>query len=565
MNKFLLLALTFFITGVSTAQIFSKRTEFTKKDTIRGTLMANRSCYDVHFYDLNITVDPDSQFVTGYNDIYFKATQNFEEMQVDLFDFWKIDKIEWFEPNMAYAGPPVRDVAYERLYHSMFLKMPVPIKEGELHRVRITYHGVPMVAKRAPWDGGFVWSEDKNGNHHVGVACQGLGASSWWPNKDHLSDEPDSMYFSVACPANLKFVGNGNLMSDEADDSYKPNYHRYNWRVSYPINNYNVSVNIADYKQWSEVYTSPVDGRKLDMDYYVLPENFEKSKEHFKQVKPMMECFENLYGPYPFWNDGYALVETPYLGMEHQGAIAYGNRYLPGYLGQKTAGQEFDYIIIHETGHEWWGNSISVADVAELWIHESFCTYSEAQYVECLYGNDAYMDYLNAKVRGIANKKPIVGPFGVNQEGADIYNKGAWVLHTTRGIVDNDELWHDIVYSFATDYQRSIVNTQTFIDLVKAKSGKDISIVYDQYLNHANPPILEYKLTKVKKGYNFEYRWQTDVEGFEMPVKFEVGKKSPGLKTISANNNWQTFFVKKGKIEDFILNDEYFYFVGDQK
>ncbi|MFZ9954718.1 MAG: M1 family metallopeptidase, partial [Flavobacteriales bacterium] len=401
--------------------------QFTLADTLRGSLRPERTCFDVHYYHLNIAVDTANQSISGYNEIHFSAVDDVDRIQLDLYANMTIDSIVFRKFHLDY----------KRTFNAVFIDFPGTILKGYQEKIRVYYHGSPQVAKRAPWDGGFVWTQDKNARLWMGVACEGAGASLWWPNKDHLSDEPDSMRITCAVPNGLQCIANGNLEWQHQNT--------FQWKVSYPINNYNVTLNIGDYVHFREYYVSGNDS--MPCDYYVLPYNLEKAKVQFKQVKPMLKIYEDLYGRYPFWNDGYALVETPYLGMEHQGAIAYGNRYLPGYRGQVDSnlhqqGIDFDYIIIHETAHEYWGNSVTVQDIADLWIHEGFATYTEALYVEKMHGHQAYMDYMQFLKQGIDNDASIIGTYGVNSEGSgDMYPKGAWMLHTIRNVVNNDSLF----------------------------------------------------------------------------------------------------------------------------
>lgn len=527
------------------ASFLSQAQEFTRADTLRGTLSPLRSCFDVTYYYLHVEVDIDNKNIAGYNDIYFDVVEDFSRLQIDLFEHMNIRGID-------YEGTELK---YEREFNAVFVDFPRTLKKGEKARIRVNYDGAPIVAKNAPWDGGFVWAKDKNENDWVGVACEGMGASSWWPNKDHLSDEPDSMTLSFAVPKDLVCVANGRLREKR---KYPDNMAEYIWHVSYPINNYNVTMNIGKYSHFSETYTAE-DGSELDCDYYVLPYNVEKAKKQFKQVEPMMRCFEQAFGKYPFWNDGYKLVETPYLGMEHQGAIAYGNKYKPGYMGTYPGDMDFDYIIIHETGHEWWGNSVSMNDLADMWIHESFCTYSEAVYVECMYGYDKMLDYLMSQKIYISNGSPIVGTFGVNQEGnsTDMYYKGAWVLHTLRTVVDNDKLWKETIKGIATEFERTNVDGSEIIAYFNEKLGEDYSWYFDQYLYHSAIPAFEYKFKGGLFGKGkFSYRWDTDNEEFKMPLKVSFGEGTE--QTLKPVKEWQTLPLKKKEFKKLSVSKKHY-------
>ncbi|MBT3570938.1 MAG: M1 family metallopeptidase [Flavobacteriales bacterium] len=397
MGRNLVAFLLFFITISSFSQ------EFSRKDSLRGNLTPIRTCYDVTFYDLKVMIDEQEKSIErSYNIIHFTALTNFSWFQIDLASNMEVQIIEFEKSQLEFS----------REFDAVYVYFNREVKKGEQLSIKVWYGGYPRVAVNAPWDGGFSWKKDSNGNPWIGVSCQGLGASVWWPNKDHQSDEPDSMRITCTARYPLKIIANGDLRSDTSVwNQYLESWVNVSeWFVSYPINNYNVTLNIGDYTHFSDSYISLKD--TLRMDYYVLHDNLEKAKEHFKQVKPMMKCFENYFGEYPFWNDGYALVETPYLGMEHQSAIAYGNDYLPGYHGNTRFidGLAFDFIIVHESGHEWWGNSITTNDIADMWVHEGFCTYSEVLYVECMHGYDAMLSYVNNQKRSVRNDKAASNP-----------------------------------------------------------------------------------------------------------------------------------------------------------
>tara|TARA_B100001964_G_scaffold28941_1_gene29441 strand:- start:572 stop:1885 length:1314 start_codon:yes stop_codon:yes gene_type:complete len=429
------------------------------------------------------------------------------------------------------------------------------IQKGEQSHIQVYFNGNPREAVNPPWDGGFSWKKDENGKDWIGVSCQGLGASSWWPNKDHQSDEPDSMLISCQVPAPLKCIANGNLRFHDLRKSTM-HYNTFHWFVSYPINNYNVTLNIGDYTSFSDKYISGDD--TLALDYYVLPYNKEKAKEHFIQVKPMLECFESYFGKYPFWKDGYALVETPYLGMEHQSAIAYGNDYLPGYHGNKRfiAGLDFDYIIVHESGHEWWGNSITTNDIADMWIHEGFCTYSEVLYVECIYGYDTMLKYIKNQRRSVRNDKPIIGPYHVNKEGSgDMYQKASLILHTLRTLIDNDLLWFEIIKGISTNFKYKTINGQEIIDYINQRSGKDFTSFFNQYLKNKDIPEFQYRLIKNGREVALMYKWEA-VEGFEMPLLINFGNEDNWILPV---NQWKEVSLGVVDIDDFRVVEELFF------
>lgn len=544
MKKILLLCCQFMLVAILFGQKdFYNTYEFTAADTLRGTMRPERSAYDVTFYDLNVRINPSRQELEGWVDIHYRAVEDFTRLQIDLFRNMELDSI-------VFNG---KALPFERVYDAVFVSFPAQ-SEDSAGKFRVYYHGKPTTANNPPWDGGFVWGKDRRGRHWIGVACEGDGASLWWPNKDHLSDEPDSMSIRVSVPKGLECIANGNLRGqvDQGD------YQRWDWFVSYPINNYNVSVNIANYTHFSDTYTAE-DGAELPLDYYVLDYNEDEAREHFEQVKPMLACYERYFGKYPFWNDGYAMVETPYLGMEHQGAIAYGNRYMRGYLGGMIpAGMDWDYIIIHETGHEYFGNSISCNDLAEMWIHESFTTYMEALYVECMYSYDDAVGYLVSQRPYIDNEQPILGPKGVNWEdwdGSDHYYKGAWMLHTLRSALQDDELWFDILKSFHLEHKISQVTTEDFVNWVNDKTGQDWSAFFEQYLEYPEVPTLEYRTGQDGSNLKVEFRWNCDVNAFAMPVLMGDPEK-PQL--VQPTTSWKTVELEGIQEKDFRISTNLF-------
>lgn len=546
-----LLILMWCLLGLLTVQgqsLIDQKKQYTRADTLRGSLRPERTCYDVTYYDLQVKIDTTKRSVTGTNRIVYNAVESFTILQLDLFENMKVIAIT--------AGG--KELRYRREYNAIFVEMPEPVKAGTTGELVVNYYGVPTVAKRAPWDGGFSWSYDRNGHTWIGVSCEGMGASSWWPCKDWLGDEPDSMRIHCNVPGGLRCVSNGR---EEPAKENEDGTTTYNWLVSYPINSYNVTLNIGDYVEFSDEYIAD-DNTRLALNYYVMRYNLDKARLHFMQVKPMMKCYEKYLGKYPFWNDGYALVETPYLGMEHQGAIAYGNKYLTGYAGTDYSriGLDFDYIIIHETGHEWWGNSVSCSDIADMWIHESFCTYTESIYVECQFGKDTAIKYINAHKAHIDNKKPIVGPYGVNEEGdGDMYSKGALFLNTIRSIVNDDSRWWALIKGMCdTTFKMKNIGYTDVLTYFNHKTGKDLTTVFEQYLKHPAIPVLHYKLKKTHRGqYEFTYYWQADVTGFTMPVI--VSTKGNSAKQLTATTTSQTVTLQLKKETDFKIRTDLLY------
>jgi aminopeptidase N len=517
----------------------SAQETFTRKDSLHGGLRAERTCFDVLRYDLNIKINPDQKSIVGYNDITFKTVENTSKIQVDLFENMQIDSIVF----------NAKKLSYKREFDAVFINFETPLIKNSEQKLRFYYSGKPLVAKRAPWDGGFVWNKDSNGKDWIGVAVQGTGASLWYPVKDSQSDEPDfGASLKVAVPNGLMDVSNGRFIGSE---DLKNGYTRWDWEVKSPINTYDITLNIGDYVHFGENY------KGLDLDYYALRENFSKAKTQFEEVKPMMDCFQSKFGTYPFATDGYKLVETPYLGMEHQSAVAYGNKYQKGYLGSDLSGTGigllFDFIIIHESGHEWFGNSITSKDIADMWIHESFTCYSESVYLECQYGSEKARIYINGLSRNIDNDRPIIGQYGVNNEGSgDMYYKGALMLNTLRSVINDDTKWWKIILDYSNTYRHQIIETETVIAFFNKASGMNLTPIFNQYLRHVSIPTLELRKMKNK----VEYRWKTDEVNFEMPV--DINFKGQKIR-LQATNNWKVSDFKVKTLNDISVLKDHFY------
>lgn len=494
------------------AQILGgEKQAYDRGDTLRGSLRAERA-YDVLKYHLQVRVEPEERYISGSNTITFEAVEQLPVMQIDLFENMKIDSI--IHRN--------RKLEYNREYNAVFVDLKDPLEKGERDSIRVYYSGNPLVAKNAPWDGGFVFDKDNNGDHWIAVAVQGTGASLWYPNKDHQSDEPEEVLTEVEVPTGLMNVSNGRLVGEKV---LKDGYTRWSWKVTNPINNYNIVLNIGNYVHFSDTYKS-ANHRDLDLDYYVLPYNLEKAKEQFEEVKPMMDCFYEKFGEYPFVEDGFTMVETPYLGMEHQSAVAYGNEYMKGYLGRDLSGTgiglKWDFIIIHESGHEWFGNSITAQDIADMWIHEGFTSYSESVYIECRWGKEEALQYLKGIRSGIGNNNPIIGEYGVNTEGSgDMYSKGANLLNNVRSIYDDDELWWKTLKDYTVSHKHQTITTETTEQFFDNATEVDLKPVFDQYLRHENLPELQFR----KDHGRISYRWKAGVDNFTMPVDILVNDK----------------------------------------
>ena len=537
-NLFILLCLIFLShTSISAQVLSNKQKQYTEADSLRGSLRAERD-YEVLKYHLQVRVNPEKKFISGSNTITFQAAQELPIMQVDLFENMQVDSI-------IHQG---KKLDYRREFNAVFVDLNKKTSASAKDSIQFFYSGNPIVAKNAPWDGGFVWKTDENGDPWIAVAVQGTGASLWYPNKDHQSDEPEEALIEIAVPNDLINVSNGRFIGKQ---DLGDGYTQWSWKVNSPINNYDIVVNIANYEHFHDTY------KDLDLDYYVLPYNLEKAKKEFEEVKLMMDCFYNKMGPYPFEEDGYKLVETPYLGMEHQSAVAYGNNYGYGYLGRDLSGTgiglNWDYIIIHESGHEWYGNSITAKDIADMWIHESFTSYTEAIYVECRWGKDKSLEYLRGTRKGVRNTAPIIGDYGVNSEGSgDMYFKGANLLNNLRSIYNNDELWWNTLKAYTKTYRHKIVETKTVEDYFNAPIKEDLAPIFDQYLRHSKLPVLQFKMN----GNKVLYRWQADVENFKMPVSVFVKNKEI---RITPTSKWQSLKENIERKDQIRVNDLKYY------
>ena len=500
MNK-IFIVIFFIIANTGFAQVVGdNHNTFTRADTLRGSLRPERTSYNVLKYHLKLKVEPEKQFISGSNEITFEVLEDMNRMQLDLFENMTIDSILYARQKLEYT----------REFNAVFITFEEKLQKGKKNSLQFYYSGKPIVAKNAPWDGGFVWDTDNEGNPWIGVAVQGTGASLWYPNKDHQGDEPEELEMDIAVPNGLMNVSNGRFTGKE---NLGNGFTQWSWKVVNPINNYNVMINIANYVHFSDNY------KDLDLDYYMLPYNLEKAKKQFEEVKLMMDCFYEKMGPYPFVEDGFKLVEVPYLGMEHQSAVAYGNEYMMGYLGNDLSGTgiglNWDYIIIHESGHEWYGNSITAADIADMWIQEGFTSYTEAIYVECRWGKEKALEYLKGLRRGIGNQSKIIGDYGVNSEGSgDMYFKGANLLNIIRSIYDNDELWWKTLKAYTEKFKHKTIRTEDTESFFNDAVPYNLQPVFDQYLRHAALPELQLK----KEQGNVYYRWEADVKNFEMPV-----------------------------------------------
>jgi len=511
---------------------------FTYQDTLRGSITPERAWWDLNYYHLDISVDPETKTIKGKNTVQYTVLDSNNRLQIDLQPPLILTK----------AIQDGEDLLIEHDGNAHFIQLTREQTIGDVNSLEVFYEGNPREAVRAPWDGGISWKKDENEKDFIASSCQGLGASVWWPNKDHMYDEVDSMKISVNVPKHLMNISNGRLLSVEEKEDDTTTYH---WFVSNPINNYGVNINIGDYVNFSEVY----EGEKgdLDLDYYVLRDKLEKAKEQFKDAPKLMKAFEHWFGPYPFYEDSFKLVEVPYLGMEHQSSVTYGNQYKKGYLGRDLSGSgwglKFDYIIIHESGHEWFANNITYKDIADMWIHESFTTYSENIFVEYYYGTEAGADYVIGTRARIKNEIPIIGTYNVNAEGSsDMYPKGANMIHTLRQLVKGDEQWRQILRGLNKTFYHQTVTTQEIETYISNESGLDLTAFFNQYLRDIRIPTLEYSI----ENNELSYRWINVVENFKMPVEIEIDQEK---KKLYPTEEWQKMPINTDQI---VLDRDYY-------
>ena len=529
--KFILIISFFSIQQIISQSLFEGDNNYTLKDSLRGSVTKERVWWDLNFYHLNIKVDPEKKFIKGYNEIRYRVINSDSIMQIDLQPPLKITQI-------TQNGDSLK---FNNIGNVYYVKLKIDQIPNKINSVKVYYEGNPKEAVRAPWDGGLSWKKDENGNHFVATSCQGIGASIWWPNKDHMYDEVDSMKISVNVPKGLTSVSNGRLVEiKEMNDSTT-----FHWKVVNPINNYGVNFNIGDYVNFSEKYIG--EKGELDIEYYVLKDNFLIAKDHFKDNVRMIRAFEHWFGPYPFYEDSYKLVEVPYLGMEHQSSITYGNKYMKGYLGKDLSntgwGLKFDYIIIHEGAHEWFANNITYKDAADMWIHEGFASYAENIFLDFYYGKKASSDYVIGLRKRIKNEKKIIGDYNVNNEGSsDMYSKGSNLLHTIRQITDNDQLWRQTLRGLNKNFYHKTVTTSEIEDYISNSIGFNLKFVFDQYLRNTKIPVFEYTYN----GRRIKYRWSNVIDGFDMPIKIFVDGKELLLNPIK---KWKSKEIKSKIIE----------------
>ena len=517
---------------------------FNRQDTLRGSITPERAWWDLTYYHLDISVNPADSSIRGSNTIHYMIFEPSGILQVDLQEPMEVTGVE-------QNG---QELDFERDGNAWFVQLPLQAVPGSSGKITVHYEGKPRISHRPPWDGGISWRYDENGIPFVASANQGDGASLWWPCKDHMYDEPDSMLISVTTPGNLMNVSNGRLRSNDDNGDGTKTWH---WFVSNPISNYVVNINIGDYTHFGEVYN----GEKgpLDCDYYVLKYNLEKAREHFKEVPRMLKAFEHWFGPYPFYEDSYKLVEVPYAGMEHQSSVTYGNGFKNGFAGSDISrtgwGKKFDFIIVHESGHEWFANNITYRDIADMWVHESFIAYSEGLFVEYYWGKEAGAEYLRGVRTNINHDRPIVGLYDVNYPGSgDMYPKGANMLHTLRQLIDDDEKWRSILRGLNEEFYHQTVTGKQIEDFINSQTEHDLTAFFDQYLRNTTIPVLEYRFMDEY----MMYRWINCIDAFDMPVKVELDGETVWLEP---TKYWS--FQETGKKKRHTLEIEPDFYVGE--
>jgi aminopeptidase N len=523
------------ISIIFTTQAIAAAFKFTEIDShqqniFRGTITPERAWWDLTHYHLDIKVDTKTKSISGTNTMKYKVLSEKKRLQIELQAPMQLTKVE-------QNGKTLK---VEQLGYSYFINTIETQAIGTEYELIMHFSGIPHEAIKAPWDGGITWSVDDNGNDFIASSCQGLGASIWWPNKDHAYDEPnDGALISVEVPEHLMDVSNGRLINVEHNQQAKTK--TYHWQVVNPINNYGININIGDYVHFGEKHQG--EAGELDMDYYVLRDNLAKAKSQFKDAKRTIEAFEYWFGPYPFYEDSFKLVEAPYLGMEHQSSVTYGNGYQNGYLGrdrsQAGPGMLFDFIIVHESGHEWFANNITHNDIADLWIHESFTNYSESLFLEYHFGQEKAFEYVRGQRLNIQNKSPIIGQYGLHQQGSgDMYDKGGNMLHTLRQIIGNDQTWRGILRGLNKTFYHGIATTQLVENYISEQAGKDFSKIFDQYLRDVRIPTLEYFV----KNDVMKIRWGNTIADFDMPIKVSIDGEEQWL---SPTTQWRKHPIKR--------------------
>ena len=528
------------LAGVSL--LYAQDKPITRQEMLRGTITPEREWWDVQHYDLSVQFMPETRSIKGSNVITFKTLKPGSRMQIDLQEPLNITRID-------HGGT---DLKFEREGNVFWVTFDKELPKGIEDKVAIYYEGRPKAATNPPWDGGVTWGRDDLGNLYINTTCEGIGASVWWPNKDIGYDEPDhGMKINITVPDNLVDVSNGRLKGVDHDEQAKTK--TYHWEVVNPINNYGVNANIGNYVNWSEEYDGL--GGKLDLNYWVLPHQKEAAMKTFKEVPRMLKAFEYWFGKYPWYEDGYKLITVSYPGMEHQSSVTYGNYFRNGYRERDVSftgiGYKFDFIIVHESGHEWFGNNISMRDAADMWIHEGFTNYAENLFVEYYWGKQAGADYVIGSRKNIRNDAPIIGTYGANREGSgDMYYKGGNMLHTIRQVINDDEKWRSILQGLNKDFWHQTVTTQQVESYISQKAGIDLSKVFDQYLRTTKIPLLQYRI----EGNKLSYKYDRVVEGFAMPIRVSVN----GVETVIKPTDKLTTQTFPSEVKTVEVNRNYY-------
>jgi aminopeptidase N len=514
---------------------------YSRQDSLRGSISAERAWWDLGYYYLDIEVLPDEKIIKGSNLIQYRVLKPGQVMQIDLQAPMKISQVVQGDEVLSFVSNG----------NAHFIHFDEIQEVGQVGEIRVYYQGKPREARRPPWDGGITWSRDQSGEHFIASTCQGLGASVWWPCKDHMYDEVDSMDIRVEVPAHLTNVSNGRLIDVVKND--RKGTRTFHYQVRNPINNYGVNINIGNYTSWNETYSG--EKGELDLVYWALNEDEVKARKQFTQVPKMLKAFEHWFGPYPFYEDGYKLVQAPYLGMEHQSSITYGNEFVNGYRGSDLSGtgwgMKFDFIIIHESGHEWFANNITHKDQADMWLHESFTNYSESLYLEYYHGKDAGQEYVRGTRFHIENKKPMIGTYDVNDSDypLDVYYKGGNMLNTLRTILDDDEKWLGVLRGLNKEFYHRTIASSELEEYMADYLNLDLSSFFDQYLRDPRLPVLEYFF----QNDMLHYRWMNTISSFDMVVDVTLGDKEVRLKP---STNWTTDLIKK--VEELKVNPNYY-------
>ena len=549
MHKLLLIAITLFLSShFGAPRLVAQPGNPTQQEVLRGSITPEREWWDVLHYHLSVEFMPETRRLKGSNAITFKAVKSGKKMQIDLQPPLAITKV-------VHGAAELK---FEREGNVFWVMFEKDLSQGAKEKIEVFYEGVPVVSRNPPWVGGITWGRDDLGEHFIVTTCQGIGASIWWPNKDHGADEPDrGMKISVTVPERLTAVANGRLKKTDHDAAAKKK--TFHWEVLNPINNYGVNVNIGNYVNFSEKYKGK--GGVLDLDYWVLAHQKDAAMKWFKEVPRTIEAFEHWFGKYPFYEDSFKLVSVSYPGMEHQSSVTYGNWFQNGYLARDPCscgvGFKFDFIIVHESGHEWFGNNISMKDAADMWIHEGFTNYSENLFVEYHFGKKDAEDYVVGTRRGIRNDRPVIGTYNSNRSGSgDMYPKGGNMLHTIRHIINDDAKWLSILRGLNTDFWHQTVTTQQIESYITKKAGIDLSKVFDQYLRTTMIPVLRYKLN----GKSVSFKYDQVVKGFAMPIRVTINGKEVALmptevdQTLEFTEEIKTFEVNRNFYVDTTTN-----------